>query len=116
MRRLGTALVTLLVVAACSFRTPPPPGASGEEIYRLQNCANCHGEAGEGKSLGPPLRGLSAHWDRERLARFFADPKPFVAEDARVAELLRKYPAPMSRYDNLDREQRLVLADWVLGL
>ena len=115
--RLLIALVPALFVLgfACSFRTQPPAGADGATIYELQNCANCHGKDREGKSLGPALEGLAANWDEEGLARFFADPKPFLAEDARLEGLRKAYPAAMSKYDNLDLEQRTTLARWLLA-
>jgi len=103
------------LVVACSFRKDPPPGADGATIYELQNCANCHGTELEGKSLGPALQGLAANWSEGELARFLADPGPFLARDARLEGLHRAYPGAMSRYDNLDLEQRTTLARWLLG-
>jgi mono/diheme cytochrome c family protein len=106
--------VASAVLAACSLREDPPPGASGAVIYDLQNCANCHGSAREGTRLGPPLAGLAAHWARATLADYIADPRAIVARDPRLAELDRRWSTDMGPYDNLTLEQRLVLADWLL--
>lgn len=108
-------LLLPLLTLACSFRRDPPPGASGAEIYRLQNCANCHGDKREGTRNGPPLRGLAAHWDAERLARYFADPRALVAEDARLRALDQEYSGDMGRYDNLNLGQRRTLAWWLIS-
>jgi len=111
------ALVLVLVpVLACSFRRQPPPGAPGDEIYRLQNCANCHGEAREGTRLGPPLGEVARHWDVEHLAAFLADPRPVVEGDGRLGAYRATYGSSrMGPYDNLDLDQRRTLAAWLLA-
>jgi cytochrome c2 len=113
-RRLPLLLLPLLALS-CSSRRDPPAGASGGEIYRLQNCANCHGDAREGTRLGPALRSLKAHWDPERLARYFADPRAMLAEDARLRALEQEYSGDMDRYDNLSLGQRRTLAWWLIS-
>ncbi len=111
-----TLLVLSLFAPACIFRRQPPPGASGAEIYRLQNCANCHGEEREGTRRGPPLAGLSANWSAERLAEYLADPPAMVANDARLAAYDEQYgSSDMGRYDNLDLALRSTLAAWLLA-
>jgi mono/diheme cytochrome c family protein len=111
------AFLALSVSAlACSLRTQPPPGASGAEIYRLQNCANCHGEEREGTRRGPPLAGLRSYWDAERLAEYLVDPPAVVARDKRLAAYDEQYgSSDMGRYDNLDLAQRSTLAAWLLA-
>ena len=108
--------IPILLLAACSTRTAPPPDADGAMIYELQNCDNCHGKGGEGKSLGPALRDLGRYWDEDRLSSFLEDPNPFLATDSRLAELRKGFPAAMSRYGNLDESQRRTLARWLLTL
>jgi mono/diheme cytochrome c family protein len=110
-----SVLLALPLAAACSLRTPPPPGAPGDLIYELQNCANCHWPAGEGTARGPALDGLAAEWTPGRLAAFLAEPDGFREADARLRALERAYPGEMSRYDNLSAEQRLTLAHWLLA-
>ncbi|MEQ1891078.1 MAG: cytochrome c [Planctomycetota bacterium] len=113
-RRQFLLLVVTLLSAACSTRRPPPPGASGDVIYELQNCANCHGPAREGTRLAPPLAGLAAHWTRDSLAEYLADPRAMVAREARLKELDKAWSSDMGPYANLSHEERLVLADWLL--
>lgn len=117
MSLVRASLALLLALApGCSLRRQPPPGASGAEIYRLQNCANCHGEGREGTRRGPPLAGLRSNWTRARLAEYMLDPRPMVARDARLARLDQQYgSSDMGRYDNLDLVQRSTLADWLLA-
>lgn len=100
--------------AACTLRTPPPPGATGDVIYDLQNCANCHGADRTGKSQGPPLLDLGRHWQVEELARYLADPQSFVAADPRLRAHGETHSQTMPAYDNLTLEQRRVLAAWLL--
>lgn len=109
-------LVALLLAAACSLRRQPPPGASGAEICRLQNCANCQGDAREGTRRGPPLSGLAAHCTAAALAEYLLDPPTLVARDARLAAVERDLGgSQMGRYDNLDAGQRATLAAWLLA-
>jgi len=112
------ALVSALgcVASACSLRQDPPPGASGAEIYRLQNCANCHGDRGEGTSRGTALRELGLHWTRDDLADFLADPDVVLTRDARLQAQRRPFSGAMSRYDNLTQDERERLAEYLLGL
>jgi len=117
--RLHAALLGVLAalgLPACfMIRRTPPPGATGEVIYRYQNCANCHADKLEGSQRGPALAGLAAHWTRESLSAFLDDPRPFLERDERLQELARAHDREMSRYDNLTLEQRQVLADWLLA-
>ena len=111
-----TFVVPALFLLACSLRQQPPPGASGAEIYRLQNCANCHGEEREGTRRGPPLAGLDEHWTAERLAEYLSDPGATIAGDARLRAMDEDFGSSnMGRYDNLDPEQRRTLAAWLLA-
>jgi cytochrome c553 len=116
MHRLAlAALCAALLGSACLFRRQPPPGASGPEIYALQNCANCHGDEREGTRRGPRLTGLRAHWTVERLAEYFVDPRAVVARDARLGGLDEQFGASdMGSYANLDLALRTTLARWLL--
>ena len=115
-KTLFLSAVALVAVLACATPQQPPPGASGAEIYALQLCSNCHGDAGQGNRLGPPLRDLATRWTREELADFFADPDRWEAEDARLGGLADEYSGDMKTYENLSLDERLRLADHVLGM
>lgn len=71
-RRIAVGLVAVaLVVAGCA--DPPPPDASGEQIYR-ELCARCHSEdlsGGIGPALGPgsPAAGRSDEYYRTTILR-----------------------------------------------
>jgi len=104
-----------LALASCSMREQPPEGAHGNEIYRMQNCANCHGPTGAGGSLGPALAGLEKYWDADELAEYFVDPKAFEERDERLRELKSSHSGTMTSYANLSEDQRLTLARWLLA-
>ena len=65
--------------------------------------------------MGPPLSRAGDHWTREDLAEFISEPSRFVEGDARLRTVAAAYRAPMPGV-TLDLEQRLLLADHVLGL
>ena len=109
-----TLLIPLLLIPSLACRQTPPPGASGETIYILQNCANCHGESGEGTKRGPAFIELNTHWDRSAMAEFFAHPKAVAKQDARLSAMIEKFGSSMSTYDNLSQNERLRLADYLL--
>ncbi|MCZ6596852.1 MAG: c-type cytochrome [Planctomycetota bacterium] len=108
----GAAVASL--IAACSLRTPPPPGADGALIYELQNCANCHDEGLGGTSRGPGLVGLAQHWNAADLAGYLADPAAYLEDDERLQELEASHSGEMGPYANLTLDQRTVLARWLL--
>jgi mono/diheme cytochrome c family protein len=114
-RAVALALLAAGAALGCALRRDPPPGASGALIYELQNCANCHGADGAGTPRGPELADLAAHWSRAELARFLAEPGERLERDGRLQALRAAYRGSMSSYDNLSEEQRLLLADHLLG-
>lgn len=109
------AVAFALLLAACSLRQAPPPGAPGDVIYALQNCAICHGHDREGKSNGPGLVDLDRHWTRDTLTEFLGDPRAFEATDPRIAALRDQYSSAMDPYTNLTLAERRVLANWLLA-
>jgi ubiquinol-cytochrome c reductase cytochrome b subunit len=79
----------------------PPP-----EAYS-RNCAKCHGAAGEGKSIYPPLVGISARPQRtvEDIVRILNDPQSYNLE-RRMPSFARK----------LSEEEKRAVAEWVASL
>lgn len=116
MKHVLLPLLVVLFACGCFFRRDPPPGASGERIYKLQLCANCHGPDGHGRPQGPDLRGVEEHWDVGSLARFFEDPQAHAARDPRLADLAERFGTEMTSYANLDEGERRKLAAFVLRL
>jgi mono/diheme cytochrome c family protein len=115
---LGATLPVLLLVSlnACSDEgtaNAPLADRSGPELYKIQNCATCHGNAGAGSATGPALRELAQHWTRESLIEYLHDPVGYRERDERLRGG-KQYMLPMPRV-LLDEELRGRLADHVLG-
>lgn len=90
--------------------------AVGSAIYVRENCANCHGDAGEGtKRLGPPLRNLEEHWDRTRLTAFLVDPVSVEALDPRLEEMKSAYWGRMTGYP-LAAQELDALIDYLFSM
>ncbi len=113
-RTLGIFALLAIALASCLGRKPVPEGATGAQIYVLQNCKLCHEPDGSGSDRAPALGGLREHWTRDRLVLYLFDPAPIIAADPRLKELEDTHSLPMPRYHNLTEEQRGVLADWLL--
>jgi len=110
---IALALVSVLL-SSCLGRKPVPEGASGAEIFVLQNCQLCHEADGSGSRRGPALGNLGAHWTQAELVDYFFDPAPAIAASTRLQEYEDKHSLSMPRYHNLTEEQRVELAGWVL--
>jgi mono/diheme cytochrome c family protein len=87
--------------------------ARGAEIYRQQLCQNCHID---GMGFAPELRGLSAIWKRDDLARYIRNPTEYAKTDARVRALAADYPRTMTAYPTLTDEELGALAAYLLSL
>lgn len=105
--------LTLCALASCGG--PASDAPVGERLYASQGCAACHGQAGEGTMLGPPLSGLADHWSRETLIEHLSDPAGVKAKNPRLVELGRRYSMAMPAVSGLDEEQLGSLADWLLA-
>lgn len=117
---LGAAAVAALVAVpllAQSSRgkpTPPERAALGAALYEKGLCNVCHGDDRKGNENAPPLLGLRANWDEERLAEYFKDPAKTRAADPRVAALAERYATiEMPPWEAPESERR-ALAAWLL--
>ena len=108
-------LLAVCLAAGCSPAADGADGVSGELLFRRQGCTQCHGTAGSGGSLGPPLLDVERHWTREELARYFADPRPFFDRKPHLGEISKRYASRMPAFSTAE-DERLALADYVLGL
>lgn len=99
---------------ASSLPAPAAP-ADGAALYTSQGCGACHGASAQGGMLGPALAGMAAHWTREDLAAFLADPESAVQRSERLAAQKAAYPMPMPGVPKLGEPERLALADWLLA-
>jgi mono/diheme cytochrome c family protein len=105
-----------LLLAACAkdpARSGPPDGAA---LFREQNCVQCHAPDATGTNLGPTLHHKKQFWTREKLAAYLADPQAVIETDERLKSQATQYMLPMVKFIGLSLEQRLALADHVLGL
>lgn len=114
VRFLVLLALASLALTSCLGRKPVPEGASGAEIFVLQNCRQCHEEDGSGSGRGPALGNLRANWTADQLVSYLADSKPFIEADARLKKLEDSHSLVMPRYHNLTDDQRGVLAAWLL--
>ncbi|MBK7641974.1 MAG: cytochrome c [Planctomycetes bacterium] len=117
MRFTTTALVLAgVVLGACSKAAPSAGPVDGAALFREQNCVQCHGPDGSGSNLAPTLHGKQGLWTRETLAEYIANSPAYAAHDERLKEQATHYSLPMTSYPGLSLEQRLALADLVLGM
>lgn len=114
LRLLVLFTLAALLLTSCLGRKAVPEGASGAEIYVLQNCRLCHEEDGSGSGRGPALGQLRTNWTVEQLVSYLSDPAPFIEADPRLKKLEDTHSLPMPRYHNLTEQQRSRLAVWLL--
>ena len=105
----------VLASAACGGSGKPSGPPTGASLFATQSCVTCHRKDGGGNNFGPSLRGAAEYWTREGIAAYLADPQAVVAKDVRLMALSRNYNMQMPPV-RLSEEQRLMLADYVLGL
>jgi mono/diheme cytochrome c family protein len=106
-------LAVALALSACLF--PSPSAEAGARLFRIENCANCHGPDGRGSPNGPPLVDLGSRWTVDELASFLADPEAFRTADPRLAELSREATNRMTPFAHLSGHQRRSIAVWLLS-
>ena len=115
MTRTAPALLALLLAVACSPAPGLNPSHPGAPLFASKGCTSCHGSQGEGKWLGPPLRGLSEHWTQSELAAYIAHPGPFLESKAHLAGVAAGFKSHMPDNPHLTEQERLDLGDYVLG-
>ncbi|MCA1594130.1 MAG: cytochrome b N-terminal domain-containing protein [Acidobacteria bacterium] len=79
---------------------PPPPAFT-------QNCAKCHGQHGEGRSINPQLRGVSTHPHRtlDDLVAIMNNPRSYGLE--------ARMPSFANKLSNGDKR---AIAEWLVTL
>ncbi len=113
MVRSVLLFAALALAASCGGSSAS--ALDGEQLFAVHGCVTCHGSAGEGRSLGPPLTDLKARWEREALAAFLLDPPSAIAADPRLRELSQGFPTRMLSYRNMTEAERLRIADFLLA-
>lgn len=96
---LGIGLLTL----GCE-----KPPVDGRTVFLTVGCARCHGNEGEGASLGPPLEELSTKFTKETMTAFLDNPIAFAQKDKRLQMWREEYYTPMPKLQMTD-EQRAAL-------
>ena len=98
--------------AGSTFGGSSAHAADGARLYRA-HCSACHGGDGSGSAmgLGPTLRGLAEHWEKNSLHAYLSDP----AGSSRSIDRLGSRPMP-AWPDSLTVEERAALVDHTLGL
>lgn len=114
--RIPALALLALLAAACGEEPAPSGPPDGAQLFREQNCVQCHGPEGRGTNLGPALVDKKSFWTREELAQYLTDPQARIQKDARLAKQADLYRLPMTKFVGLSLEQRLALADHVLAL
>jgi mono/diheme cytochrome c family protein len=124
--RLGTRLVlaaaalaslAAFAVLAQAPRGKPTPAertAVGAALYEKGLCNVCHGDDRKGNENAPPLLGLRANWDEERLAAYLKDPAKTRSTDPRVAALAERYATMEMPPWEAPESERRALAAWLL--
>lgn len=75
----------------------------GEELFRTRGCTACH-TLGQGKKVGPDLRGVTERRDFEWTYHMVTNPDSMVKNDPDARQLLNEYLVPMSD-QNVSPEQ-----------
>jgi mono/diheme cytochrome c family protein len=99
-------MVCGLVVCVCLGCEKPP--VDGRTTFLTVGCARCHGNEGEGASLGPPLEELSAKFNQQTLTAFLDNPIAYAEKDERLQKWRDEYYTPMPKLQMTD-EQRAAL-------
>lgn len=115
-RTLLAIALGLTLASGCGGDDPAPKQPlSGERLYAVQGCKNCHKLDGAGGPLGPSLAGVPSRWTVAEIAEYVADPPSFHERKPHLAQLARRYSMrmPAVRLAPAERER---LATYVMEL
>ncbi len=88
--------------------------ARGRLVWEAEECAACHGDDGRGTVIGPSLEQVKNQWNADELVRFLQDPGPYLASNARLAELTTRFDVDMPGVQNASQEQTSDLAAFLM--
>ena len=111
------ALFLLSTLAGCNEGSSQSDADTlpGKKLFIAELCASCHGFERQGSWMGPPLRNLDENWERHNLAEFIRTPSKFTGRDERIKKLSKQFRTQMAPNKRLSEDERLILADWLLG-
>jgi cytochrome c553 len=81
-------------------------------VFLTIGCTRCHGDEGEGASLGPPLEALSTKFNAAQLDQFLDNPLAYLERDTRLQKWRERYFTPMPKLQ-MSQQQRQVLAAYL---
>ncbi len=84
----------------------------GRTVFLTVGCARCHGNDGEGASLGPPLEDLRRKFNQQALTAFLDNPIAYAEKDERLQKWRDEYYTPMPKLQMTD-EQRVALVGYL---
>lgn len=108
-RTTAPAVVLLLLLLSAGIATAAD---TGEALF-TQACAACHG-IGQGRRLGPDLRGVEERRQRDWLIRFIVDPKKVLdSGDADAQTMLKEYGNVVMPGTGMDDAKAAVILDYI---
>jgi len=103
-------LIPVIVFAGCrpEWIGPKVDRAAverGRLVWDAEECSACHGENGEGTTIGPSLSDVAEHWQDESLADFLKDPQGQLEDNPRLKELTSTYDVDMPGVRQADDDE-----------
>jgi cytochrome c553 len=87
----------------------------GRTLYIEMGCNVCHGADRTGEDMGPPLTGLSEHYDTDLLVEYLQDPPAVVQRSDRLQFLTQEFRhIEMPSFGEIPEEQLRTLAEYLL--
>lgn len=83
----------------------------GEELFQTRGCVACH-TVGQGKRVGPDLRGVTERRDFEWMYHMVTNPDSMLRSDSTARSLLGEYFTPMAD-QNVQPEQFRALYEYL---
>ncbi|MBX3137018.1 cytochrome c [Candidatus Obscuribacterales bacterium] len=93
-------------------RKPDAQSRHGKQLYKEQNCVQCHAIKGQGGELGPPLDGIGGHRGKEWLVARLLDPEKQMRDFPDVFDR-RKNVMP---HPGVSEEDASAISDYLLTL
>lgn len=107
--KVNRMLFLLLLTILSGFSGQQVFAAEEGKIIFEQKCVACH-TIGEGKRIGPDLKGVTERRDLSWLKGFIQSPSSYFAGDAIAANLLKEYGIPMPDLGLKEAEVEAILA------